>query len=70
MPHAVTLAILGASGDLTSRLLLPGLGTLLATRPDLHVDLVGAAAVPLSNDEWKQRVRTALDIQACPAGAA
>ena len=70
MPHAVTLAILGASGDLTSRLLLPGLGTLLATRPDLHVDLVGAAAVPLSDDQWKQRVRTALDIQACPAGAA
>lgn len=28
-----TLAILGAGGDLTERLLLPGLGTLLATDP-------------------------------------
>lgn len=69
MPQAVTLAILGASGDLTSRLLLPGLATLLATRPDLHVDLVGAAAVPLSDEEWKERVRTALAVKECPSGA-
>lgn len=70
MTNAVTLAILGASGDLTSRLLLPGLATLLATRPDLQVDLVGAAAVPLSDEEWKQRVEAALDVKECPPGAA
>ncbi|MGK7221302.1 glucose-6-phosphate dehydrogenase [Kocuria flava] len=38
-----TLVILGASGDLTSRLLLPGLGTLLSTFPERRVEVVGTA---------------------------
>ncbi len=37
-----TLLILGASGDLTSRLLLPGLGTLLRVEPERRVRVVGA----------------------------
>lgn len=62
----VTLAVLGASGDLTSRLLLPGLATLLAGRPDLDVHLVGAATETYTDEEWKTRVREALTINACP----
>ncbi|WP_168582761.1 glucose-6-phosphate dehydrogenase [Gephyromycinifex aptenodytis] len=62
---AVTLAILGASGDLTSRLLLPGMATLLVHRPDLDVALVGAAAEDLSKDEWQSRVKAALSAGGC-----
>ncbi len=40
----VTLVILGASGDLTHRLLLPGLGTLLNADPDLRLTLIGRSA--------------------------
>ncbi|MDO5533390.1 MAG: glucose-6-phosphate dehydrogenase [Propionibacteriaceae bacterium] len=56
----VTLAILGASGDLTHRLLLPGLGTLLRAHPGLQVDLVGAAYDDLGEDAWRERVGEAL----------
>ena len=38
----VTLLILGASGDLASRLLMPGLGGLLAHEPTRRVQLSGA----------------------------
>lgn len=62
---AVTLAILGASGDLTNRLLLPGLATLLVQRPDLDVVLVGAAAEELDESEWRSRVDEALDKGGC-----
>lgn len=67
---AVTLAILGASGDLTSRLLLPGLATLLMHRPDLDVVLVGAAAEDLDESEWRSRVNTALEKGGCQEQAA
>ena len=56
----VTLVILGASGDLTHRLLLPGLGTLLRARPALDVTLVGAAFDDLDDATWRERVREAL----------
>ena len=39
--ESVTLVILGASGDLTHRLLLPGLGTLLRAKPDYDIRLIG-----------------------------
>lgn len=61
----VNLAILGASGDLTHRLLLPGLGTLLRSHTDYEVTLVGAAVDDLSHDDWVARVRDALN-GACP----
>ncbi|MHA7860072.1 glucose-6-phosphate dehydrogenase [Tessaracoccus sp. Y36] len=60
MAVPVTLAILGASGDLATRLLLPGLGTLLETNPEYDVTLVGCAADELSQEEWVERVRGAL----------
>lgn len=60
MSDTVNLVILGASGDLTHRLLLPGLGTLLKAQPDRRVNLIGAAAEKLGADEWRQRVSEAL----------
>jgi glucose-6-phosphate 1-dehydrogenase len=51
-----TLVILGASGDLTARLLLPGLGQLLSVRRDLDVELIGVGGVPMTNAEWRKRV--------------
>lgn len=60
MTVPITLAILGASGDLAHRLLLPGLGTLLNTNPEYEVTLVGCAVDDLSQEEWQERVRGAL----------
>jgi glucose-6-phosphate 1-dehydrogenase len=51
-----TLVILGASGDLTARLLLPGLGQLISQRPDLDLELIGVGSVPMTPAQWKKRV--------------
>lgn len=55
-----TLVILGASGDLTSRLLLPGLATLLRNEPERQVRVIGAAMEPFSAAQWRKRVRDSL----------
>ena len=52
MAETVNLVILGASGDLTHRLLLPGLGTLLKAQPKRKVHLVGASADELTQEQW------------------
>lgn len=52
-----TLVILGAAGDLTSRLLLPGLATLLASGRGRTITLIGSAREPLTDKQWKQVVR-------------
>ncbi|WP_134774475.1 glucose-6-phosphate dehydrogenase [Ornithinimicrobium flavum] len=57
---STTLLILGASGDLTRRLLLPGLGTLLREEPGRRVRVVGADRNELAPDAWRQRVCDAL----------
>lgn len=57
---STTLLILGASGDLTSRLLLPGIATLLRAEPERRVAVVGADLRELGDVEWAKRVRTAL----------
>jgi glucose-6-phosphate 1-dehydrogenase len=54
-----SLLILGASGDLSKRLLLPGLATLLEVKTDWDVQLVGAGVEDLSDTEWKQLVHDA-----------
>lgn len=54
-----TLVIIGASGDLTARLLLPALGELLRAQPERRIHLVGASRTPLSDAQWRRRVRTA-----------
>jgi glucose-6-phosphate 1-dehydrogenase len=51
-----TLLILGASGDLTARLLLPGLGGLLASGAEVELLLVGSAADEWDDERWRSRV--------------
>lgn len=67
--HPTTLLILGASGDLARRLLLPGLGSLLKVEPDRQVRVVGADRVELSQQEWAQRVRESFVEAEAPAEA-
>ncbi|MCA1780654.1 MAG: glucose-6-phosphate dehydrogenase [Dermatophilaceae bacterium] len=55
-----TLVILGASGDLTSRLLLPGLATLLHNEPERRVRVIGAAMEDFTQAQWTKRVRASL----------
>ncbi|WP_328477926.1 glucose-6-phosphate dehydrogenase [Actinoplanes sp. NBC_00393] len=52
-----TLIILGASGDLTARLLLPGLGALLATGQVPGLSLIGAARDDWDDARWRRRVQ-------------
>jgi glucose-6-phosphate 1-dehydrogenase len=54
-----TLVVLGASGDLASRLLLPALGQLLTVEPERRVRLVGAGTEAYAPDAWRERVRAA-----------
>jgi len=56
-----TLLILGASGDLSKRLLLPGLATLLEVKTDWDVQLIGAGVEDISDADWKQLVRESFE---------
>ncbi|GAA4189122.1 glucose-6-phosphate dehydrogenase [Gryllotalpicola kribbensis] len=58
--ESATLLILGASGDLASRLLMPGLGGLLTVQPERRVQLIGAGVETYTDAEWKGRVTTAM----------
>ncbi|WP_460569565.1 glucose-6-phosphate dehydrogenase [Humibacter soli] len=59
MTQAVqTLIIFGASGDLTSRLLLPALGQVLTKDPGRRVTLIGAGSEDWTAAHWKHVVRT------------
>ncbi len=51
-----TLVILGAGGDLTSRLLLPGLASLLASERGEELTLIGVDRGDLSDSEWRAKV--------------
>lgn len=56
-----TFLLLGASGDLSKRLLLPALGELLDHEPERRkVVLIGAGADAWSQDEWRECVRASL----------
>ena len=59
MPAETTLLILGASGDLTSRLLLPALGQLLSLEPQRRIRLRGAGMDDWDDARWRQVVRDA-----------
>lgn len=48
-----TLFILGASGDLTSRLLLPSLASLLARQPERRIALRGAGTEDWDAEKWR-----------------
>lgn len=56
-----TLLILGASGDLTARLLLPGFGDLLSCPKGRAVRLIGAGMEDWDQAKWVDRVKTAFD---------
>ncbi len=56
-----TFLLLGASGDLAGRLLLPALSQLLDLEPDRRgIVLVGAGTEAWSDDQWRERVRDSL----------
>ncbi|MDR2999403.1 MAG: glucose-6-phosphate dehydrogenase, partial [Microbacterium sp.] len=59
MSRDTTLLILGASGDLTSRLLLPAIGQLLRREPARKLTLHGAGSDDWSADRWQEAVQTA-----------
>lgn len=71
MENIRTLVILGGSGDLSARLLLPGLGSLLHLEPEREMTVVGAAPGdfpgPLGpeddvrGEDWPQTVAKAFD---------
>ncbi|RFA13720.1 glucose-6-phosphate dehydrogenase [Subtercola boreus] len=67
MTTSKTLLILGASGDLTERLLLPGLGSLVGGGVDADRELIsglriiGSGRSERSRDEWQKTVKTAFD---------
>lgn len=56
-----TLIILGASGDLTARLLLPGLGSVLEQGLADDLLLIGSGTSDWSEEDWQGRVREAFD---------
>lgn len=56
-----TLLILGASGDLTGRLLLPGLARLIGSGRAPGIALAGAGAPGYSPSQWAERVTTVCD---------
>jgi glucose-6-phosphate 1-dehydrogenase len=51
-----TLLILGASGDLTGRLLLPGLARLVARGHASGLALAGAGSDPWTAEQWQERL--------------
>lgn len=55
-----TLLILGASGDLTSRLLLPSLGSLLTREPGRTVTVRGAGVEDWDAARWQTTVKDAV----------
>ena len=59
MAADTTLIILGASGDLTSRLLLPALGQLLVREPGRSVLLHGAGMEYWTDEHWREVVHRA-----------
>lgn len=56
-PEIRTLLVLGASGDLAGRLLLPGLGRLLATGRAPELELVGSGVDDWDDEQWRARLR-------------
>ena len=61
MSDTTTLCVLGGTGDLASRLLLPALGDLLDEEPDRKVRLVGVDRADVSDEDWRGQVRAAFE---------
>ncbi|MCU1546151.1 MAG: glucose-6-phosphate dehydrogenase [Homoserinimonas sp.] len=54
-----TLVIFGATGDLAERLLLPGAGQLVSSGREYLFRIVGVGRDPLSDEDWRERVKRA-----------
>ena len=63
-----TLLILGASGDLTGRLLLPGVGRLIASGRAPGLSLVGAGNDDWSQKQWQDRLTNCFSEAMTPDG--
>lgn len=63
--HPQRLVIVGASGDLSERMLLPGLGMLLATDTGREVEVWGVGREPLDPAAWSVTVHRALARGGC-----
>ena len=63
-----TLVILGASGDLTGRLLLPGVGRLIASGRAPGLSLVGAGNDGWSKEQWQDRLKNSFSDAVAPGG--
>jgi glucose-6-phosphate 1-dehydrogenase len=50
----VSFLVLGADGDLTKRLLLPGLASLLELDSTFDVQLIGAGLTDRTNEQWRE----------------
>jgi glucose-6-phosphate 1-dehydrogenase len=76
MSDVGTLIIFGASGDLTTRLLLPGLGSLMGSSEQSESDLadglvvIGSGRSEKARDEWQNSVRDALTEGGAPEDSA
>lgn len=58
MPHEIgTLIIFGASGDLTKRLLLPGLGKLIESGRAQGLTVLGVGRDAMSTTAWRSRMQ-------------
>lgn len=51
-----TLLVLGASGDMTARLLLPAIGQVLTAQPKRRIRLIGSGIEELSREDWIARI--------------
>ena len=59
--HVSTLVLLGASGDLANRLLLPALGKLLDAEPQRRdLELLGAGAEAWDDQTWRDHLQASL----------
>ncbi|WP_104134575.1 glucose-6-phosphate dehydrogenase [Cryobacterium sp. Y62] len=68
-PSISTLLVLGASGDLASRLLLPALGQLLTLHPDRPLRLIGAGREKLTHAQWLATVKKSFTTAEASAAA-
>lgn len=68
MATSVSILILGAGGDLTKRLLLPGLASLLSVY-DYDVQVIGAGMDERTPEQWRELIRASFAQVTEPANA-
>lgn len=64
-----TLLILGAGGDLTSRLLLPGVASYLGSKHGAKLTVIGVDRGEVTEAQWRERVTTAFATEKSPLAA-